>query len=484
MVYIAMEFLEGKGLDWYIANKKLATFEDKVKVVRQIADGLDYAHKRNVIHRDIKPANILVDNDLTPKITDFGLARLSDSSLTMSGTILGTPNYMAPEQVQGKKVDARSDLFSLTVVFYEMLTGEKPFAADSITSVIYKVVNEEPLPPRRVNIELPPTVDAMIKKGLAKNPDNRYQDGRAFIAALDELLKEGDQDFDALGDTTLVVDAASRDAVLGGGEGGLSVTTGRLAGLAVGLFLVVGVLYLLMAGGKEEPIAPQATVTTEPTTAPTTPPTTEASTTPTKAPADEGKPTEAPPAGPAATGAAPLPGNEQPKVKPTAAPTPKPTPHPTAIPRSAVGYLTVTTEPKGAEVFLDGKFIGLSPVNKLQVGQGSHQLSVKKNGYKTYSKTIHLESKGVYTAALMKADNKDDQGTTPVGLAGQKGTLRIYTPHGSQINVDGREYTDSSLTLNDLTPGTHRVYVGVKGKSPYSKTITIEAGQTETIDLR
>ncbi|MBF0171485.1 MAG: serine/threonine protein kinase, partial [Nitrospinae bacterium] len=241
MVYIAMEFLEGKGLDWYIANKKLATFEEKIKVVRQIADGLDYAHKRNVVHRDIKPANIIVTAELTPKITDFGLARLSDSSLTMSGTILGTPNYMAPEQVQGKKVDARSDLFSLTVVLYEMLTGEKPFAADSITSVIYKVVNEEPLPPRRVNIDLPPKVDAMIKKGLAKNPDNRYQNGQAFIAALDELLTATGADLDTFGDTTIVVDAASRDAALRGGNGGSSFSTGAIA--AAG-----GVLLLLLVG--------------------------------------------------------------------------------------------------------------------------------------------------------------------------------------------------------------------------------------------
>lgn len=477
MVYIAMEFLEGKGLDWYIANKKLATFEEKVRVVRQIADGLDYAHKRNVIHRDIKPANILVSNDLTPKITDFGLARLSDSSLTMSGTILGTPNYMAPEQVQGKKVDARSDLFSLMVVFYEILTGEKPFGADSITSVIYKVVNEEPLPPRRVNIELPPKVDSVIKKGLAKNPDNRYQDGQAFIAALDDLLEGDEGSLDTLGDTTIVVDTPSRDSGFGSGGKG-SATTGRLIGLGIAVLLVVGVLFALFSGGEQETDAPRAP--TKPTTAPTVAPTV----TP-----DDTKPTLIEPSKvPSAAQA--LPSAEQsggrPHSQPAPQATPLPTPQPTPqISREETGYITVTTEPKDAEVFLDGKFLGLSPINKLAVGKGTHVLTVSKGGYNTYSKTIRLGSKGVFTAALMKSSTKTGSDTPPpVAVQGGKGTLKIYTPSGSQIVVDGREYTDSSLTLKDLSPGTHQVYVGVKGKKPYTETFSIDAGGTKTINLR
>ncbi|MBF0633775.1 MAG: serine/threonine protein kinase, partial [Nitrospinae bacterium] len=195
LVYIAMEFVSGKGLDHHIANKTFITLDQKISVIRQIAEGLDYAHKKGVVHRDVKPANVIVTDEGIPKLTDFGLARLSDSSLTMSGTILGTPNYMSPEQVQGKKVDARSDYFSLTVVLYEIITNEKPFAAESITSVIYKVVHEEPVPPRRLNASLPPMLDAFIRKGLAKNPDSRFQSGADYIKGLNTVMSGEEKDF-------------------------------------------------------------------------------------------------------------------------------------------------------------------------------------------------------------------------------------------------------------------------------------------------
>ena len=188
LVYIAMEFVSGKGLDYHIANKTFITLEQKIQVIKAIAEGLDYAHKKGVVHRDVKPANVIITDEGIPKLTDFGLARLSDSSLTMSGTILGTPNYMSPEQVQGKKVDARSDFFSLTVVLYEIITNEKPFAAESITSVIYKVVHEDPVPPRRLNASLPHMVDAFIRKGLAKNPDSRFQSGADYLKGLNAIL--------------------------------------------------------------------------------------------------------------------------------------------------------------------------------------------------------------------------------------------------------------------------------------------------------
>jgi len=190
MAYIAMEFVNGVTLEKMMLAPTPPDPESILDVLRQTAAGLDYAHRKGIIHRDIKPANVMMDEDGTVKITDFGVAKISTSQqLTQAGTVLGTPNYMSPEQIQGKGVDGRADQFSLAVIAYEMLTGEKPFAGEQLTTVLYKIVSENPPPPHNLNTSLGWTVGVVLSKALAKGVAERYPSCTEFVAALETSLK-------------------------------------------------------------------------------------------------------------------------------------------------------------------------------------------------------------------------------------------------------------------------------------------------------
>ncbi|MBX7152971.1 PEGA domain-containing protein [bacterium] len=180
LAYIAMEFIKGKPLDDLIAQKHPLSVDQIVKIMVQICDGLGYAHKNGVIHRDIKPANIILTDDQVAKITDFGIAKISSNSATQTGLVVGTPSYMSPEQITGKPIDNRSDIFSLGAVFYELLTYEKAFPGDNITTVMYRVVHENPTPINIVNMMVPTAFGQIIQKSMAKNPNDRYPDAESL----------------------------------------------------------------------------------------------------------------------------------------------------------------------------------------------------------------------------------------------------------------------------------------------------------------
>src|SRR5215470_5675139 len=167
MFYIAMEFIEGTTLQALLAEKHLLPSDEAVQIAREICQGLAYAHCNGIVHRDVKPANIMITAQGAVKIMDFGIAK-AGGSMTSTGQILGTPNYMAPEQVKGRPPDGRSDLFSLGVVLYEMLTGEKPFAGQNVTTIIYKIVNEKPIAPRELDMTVHPGLSSIVNKALAK----------------------------------------------------------------------------------------------------------------------------------------------------------------------------------------------------------------------------------------------------------------------------------------------------------------------------
>src|SRR5882724_8993452 len=174
LAYIAMEYVDGPTLEQLLSGSGSLPSERMFSILGQTAVALDYAHSKGIVHRDIKPANIMVTADGTSKITDFGIAKITASEhLTMTGSIVGTPHYMSPEQVQGQAVDGRSDQFSLCVIAYEMLTGEKPYTGEHLTTVVYKMVAEEPAAPRRLNPTLTPAIEAVVRKALAKRPDAR-----------------------------------------------------------------------------------------------------------------------------------------------------------------------------------------------------------------------------------------------------------------------------------------------------------------------
>ena len=187
IAYIAMEFVQGKELrDFFEANERFA-LPDVQRLMADILDALDHAHRHGVVHRDMKPANLIVLPDGKVKVADFGIARIEKSELTQVGTVLGTPAYMSPEQFMGQPVDARSDIFSCGVILYQFLTGEKPFTGNS-TTIMFKVLHEEPLAPSMLNVSLSPALDAVVKKAMAKNPQERYQSAREFSEAIAQAL--------------------------------------------------------------------------------------------------------------------------------------------------------------------------------------------------------------------------------------------------------------------------------------------------------
>jgi hypothetical protein len=184
LLYLAMEYVEGETLDHCCRPESLVPATVAVELVAGAAEALAYAHGAGIVHRDIKPANLMRTSETTAKIMDFGLARGAEANLTQDGALLGTPAYMAPEQIRGQKIDGRSDLFSLGVVLYELLTGHKPFSGDSISSVIYRIVNEDPREARSVRPDLDPELSRLLVRALAKRPEDRFQSGEEFAAAL------------------------------------------------------------------------------------------------------------------------------------------------------------------------------------------------------------------------------------------------------------------------------------------------------------
>jgi eukaryotic-like serine/threonine-protein kinase len=191
LAYIAMEFLKGRDLADYCKSAQLLPVATVVSIVAQVADALGYAHRQHVVHRDIKPANIMYEPETgAVKVTDFGIARITDSSKTKTGLVLGTPSYMSPEQIAGKKVDGRSDLYSLGVMLFQMLTGVLPFRGDSMAELMYKIANEEAPDIRVLRAELPERLAKAVALAVCKRPEERYQTGEQFAADLRLVLPE------------------------------------------------------------------------------------------------------------------------------------------------------------------------------------------------------------------------------------------------------------------------------------------------------
>jgi len=188
-VYLAMEYVEGTTLDHHCNPDDLLSVPVVMELVARVAEALHYAHREGIVHRDIKPANLIRVGATEVKITDFGLAKPAESQLTQDGTLVGTPSYMSPEQIRGRQIDGRSDLFSLGVVLYEMLTGERPFPGSSVSSIIYRIVNEEPQDPAKLHRPADAALKAFLERALAKLPEDRFVSGAEFATELRKVAR-------------------------------------------------------------------------------------------------------------------------------------------------------------------------------------------------------------------------------------------------------------------------------------------------------
>ncbi|MEZ4725987.1 MAG: protein kinase [Caldilineaceae bacterium] len=247
--YMVMDYIQGGTLDEYLTSKGTLPIDEAVRITLQLADALAYAHQRGMVHRDIKPGNIMFMDDAHTHalLTDFGIARLLDeqNNMTMTGALVGTPNYMSPEAARGEPCDARADIYSLGVVFYELVTGRTPYAADTPYSFLMKQANEPLPPPRTLNPNVPTALEAVLLKALAKEPKARYQNATELATALRSAQASSAT---APGSLPMQQPNPSRAPL-------------ALAGLGVLVVAIVTVLSLLRLGGS----TPEATPALAPT---------------------------------------------------------------------------------------------------------------------------------------------------------------------------------------------------------------------------
>jgi tRNA A-37 threonylcarbamoyl transferase component Bud32 len=277
VAFIAMEFIAGRELKDYFDKNERFSLPEIAWIMTQLLDALDHAHRNGVVHRDIKPGNIILLADGTVKVADFGIARIESSSLTQAGIILGTPAYMSPEQFMGQTLDGRSDLFSAGVVLYQFLTSEKPFAAAQTSTIMHKVLKEDPPAPSEINVQVPRQFDALMRKALAKRPDERFQSAREFAdevraaaashpaEAVPAIAVSGG-DSTMFGADATIVRRGTGPAAKAGSK------TALVAGSVIALAAIVAGAFLALGPKQDAPMATQpAPASPQPVAAPPQP---------------------------------------------------------------------------------------------------------------------------------------------------------------------------------------------------------------------
>jgi serine/threonine protein kinase len=486
MAYIFMELVNGPPLEKMLKAEQPPDKETLLSIFRQTALALDYAHKKGIVHRDIKPSNIMVHEDGTAKITDFGVAKIVSQQLTQAGTIMGTPSYMSPEQVQGGTISGRTDQFSLAVIVYEVLTGEKPFTADYLPTLLFKIVREDPAPPQRLNSTLSAQVETVMRRALAKNPADRYETCVEFVNALAAACN-------ASGNWVPLPRGCSHNLPTAGSQEGLATTlsdtlpekpaaeylqetiaapppstvpptapsiplpaivplpvrrpppshAGRNAALGLLAVAAAGIaIYFL--GQESPPPAPPAAAAVTAQTIPTTPVPPPAGAAP-----QDPEPAAAEPPAPVtalATRTAPVPATT------AAAPAP-------AGPTDA--SFSLTTQPTGAEAVFDGD--SAHPCNTpctLRLAMGRHTIRIRHAGYREAQRVFSLP---------------DEPGLI-VNLDTANGTLSLVTnPANLTVFIDGQEQARKTPSNFVLPAGDHRVQV-IRGGEKQEFTVAIRDG--------
>jgi tRNA A-37 threonylcarbamoyl transferase component Bud32 len=497
LAYIAMAYVNGPTLEKILESDAPLSGANMLRILRQTALGLDYAHGRGIIHRDIKPANIMTDEDGAVKITDFGIAKITAvTSMTQTRTVVGTPNYMSPEQVQGLAVDGRSDQFSLAVIAYEILTGERPFQGEHLSTIVYRIVAEQPPEAHQINGTLTPQIHEVLSRGLAKKPEDRYPTCSTFVGALEMACAEsrGWKTVPAGGAAALPTSAVEPPAetetipVVAPERFSASDTIEKARRPSVLAPLLMSVLVVLGVGGVilwqtgmmpvglfgehvAEAQKNDAQKTDTPPPADNTP---KVDTAPAPGitandarPAEARTETQAVSDTPAAVDSAtstPAPQPAPPAVaKPSPfEPGPKITPTETvkipAPPRNQDVW--VTSNPPGAKAVLDDNLAQTCRTPcMLHGGPGVHRLTLTQAGFENESREIHIGE--------MAFD------LPPITLRKPNGTLMLTTsPPGASVRVNGKLVAETTPTQINLPPGTYSITVEKAGHS-----------QTERVEL-
>ncbi len=519
VAYIAMEYVDGPTLDQMLSEARPLTPEQIFSILGQTAVALDYAHQKGIVHRDIKPANIMIAADGTAKITDFGIAKITASEqLTMTGSIVGTPHYMSPEQVQGQTVDGRSDQFSLAVIAFEMLTGEKPYTGEHLTTVVYKIVAEEPAAPHRINPSLTREIESAIQKGLSKKPEDRFRNCQEFVSALEKACSASkgwrpmprggvlNEPTVAEGSRPVIVLPPARKPLRSSRPGETTITEARAARkggfltfllamlVAAGLLALVGSQALPWLSKKPQP---QETARQQPKA--DTQPVSQAPPSPAPSAAEEQKPSPMTPAEPAKTEPVP----EQAKVEPAkvdeskaeesapaqskpaatqpalpqpeaAKPAPvRPAPRQEipelpartrqAPPQPQLEPVNIISSPGGATATLDGRAeMSCTTPCTLNALPGRHTVAVTLPGYGIEHREVYVGSYPMEMQAVV--------------LHATGGTLMLTSePQGARVLVDGKptgQVTPAEVTLR---PGSYLITIEKDGRQ-VTQTVEVRTG--------
>jgi len=452
--YIAMEFVEGETLQKVLHAERTLEPERIIEFSRQICAGLDLAHSNGVIHRDVKPANVMVGANRVVKIMDFGIAKSAAVGMTSAGQVLGTPTYMSPEQVKGKTLDGRSDLFSYGVILYEMVTGEKPFTGQNVTTIIYKIINEEPIPPRELDVSIHPGLSAIITKCLAKDVTKRYQSGAELVRDL--------EDYKSFGGNIEETKAMTASAA------GLEPTPA-----AVQLSDMPTVRL-----DASHASAPSATI-------PSAPATTAASTTPASA---TGPAKAAPTSAHSSSQATPHPVvGDSVSVSTTTAATSAAAAKPaTVIPhiQSTVGVSHSTPQSAPPQKKRPNALIAIVAVVVLALGAGAYLKSHKSPA------TAQQAAKSAPPASALPATTAavtqppPVQEKRPAIVNATTGDLRVTSkPEGAAVTIGGATQKNwkTPFTATKLDPGDYDVVFSMPGFVTVTRSVTVTVGKSATI---
>jgi len=487
IAYIFMEHIEGSTLEKMLLDDQPPEKEQILTLLRQTAAGIDFAHSKGIVHRDIKPANIMVRKDWTAKIADFGIAKMQSQSLTQTGLVVGTPNYMSPEQIQGKTVDGKADQFSLGVIAYEVMTGEKPFVADSLPTLLFKLVGEPAMPAVRLNPTLDVSIDAVLQKALSKDPTQRWESCSAFIAALEEQCRRHPNwttqtrgqvltaateaiavqpapkpapvptptpslaPAPSLAPTQALTPAPTpapvsrpatpaperversqpREAAAPAPKGSNTMIFAA-AGLAA--LLIIGFGAMKFMGGAKE----VATTPTETNEVPVAPPL------------------------PKSPGSTPKATVKAPETQPVPPASPDSGSPDSGKPAPAKGLVAVNirSTPPGAEVIIDGgKADPCTAPCTLELPPGRHVLVAQLDKYETANKIFMLPAEAQLNITLRR----------------QTGSVAVSSsPPGAQITVDGIEYPEKTPAILTLPVGRHKVTVSLAGRGEKSREFNVD----------